>query len=209
MLFLLPAGLFSVWGGAGLFIAPSWDKGVLIAKAGVLFVPAVACFFMALKREPMVRRIGSAARKDQERPLSENEMDTHSGDSANRNSGEPNQLAKLTGAALAGQGARQGDQSTVKHEPKDSEEHAWISWFLWGSLLGTLFGAVGGARIGASLVEGRVFGFLLGAIGAVIGAPVGLLIGQIVGVLIGEIIGLIMDLSMLALRIALLPFRRR
>jgi hypothetical protein len=209
MFFLLPAGLLSAWGVAGLFGAPSWDKGVLLANGGALFFPAVACFFMALRREPRTRWTASVARKEQEQPRSENEGGPHTRDVAGRDSGEPNQLVELTGPSLAGQGAKQGDHSRAEDEPKDSEKPPWVSWFLWGSLVGVVFGAAGGAKIGAGLAEGRVVSFLLGTIGAVIGAPIGLFIGQIVGVLLGEILGLIGSLILLVFIIALLPFRRR
>ena len=64
LLFLLPAGSFSAWGVAGLFRAPGWDKGMLLAEAGLLVVPAVACFFMALQGKPGAGRTRSGAGND-------------------------------------------------------------------------------------------------------------------------------------------------
>jgi hypothetical protein len=167
---------------------------------------------MALYREPRGRRTGGAAGKDQQPQLPNNDANTRPGARANCNSGEPIQLAELTGAAPAGRVVEQRDQSTAKHEPRHSEEPPWLSWFISGSLfgaaIGLVVGAVGGWRIAAGWVEGGVLAFLLRSIGAVIGgvigAPFGLFIGQIVGVLLGEIFGLIS----LVFLLPLLLFRR-
>jgi hypothetical protein len=189
----------------------------LVAEAAVLLIPAVACFFMALnKGEPGAGRSRIAAGKEQEHHLSEKDADTRSRDMANRNSGEPDQLAKLSEVALTGQWVKPSDRSVAKHETEPSKEPPWLSWFIAGSLLGAVIGlvlgAVGGAMIASEGVEDRALAFFLGSLGAVIGAivgaPVGLLIGQIAGVLMGEIVGLIVGLITLLVVIALLPFRR-
>jgi hypothetical protein len=163
LLFLGLAGLFFAYGVSGGGADPGREKVaffIFAVLAGALLVLAVACFFLALKRDPSASTTGSVASEGDEEPRSEG----------------------AATPALASEEVTQGTQRSGKRERSDAEMiQADIDRVLEGGLVGAVLGIVAGAAGGA-----RLFGVIGAIIGAILGAPVGMLLGAFLAWLVPE-----------------------